>query len=232
MCLETLLSATIKNKQFYAIDFAKLAPFSYIPQLNQSNFNLSLFAYGSIKHLLCLSNGTLPAVSKAEFNSRLQHILNVLEIVCLESNLQEFHSNSWSIAKQYDICILKDIEQSFKSWETLDKSIDSSAWNFAIRMVPPVKNQNLNQKSQNSNSNSQKVCTTWNTFKQDGCSYEFKNPGESCVYLHQCSSCAKRGFPNRKHKSINCRDELKYNSNSTAQTAPTSTAPPPVVTSE
>ena len=148
MCLETLLSATIKNKQFYAIDFAKLAPFSYIPQLNQSNFNLSLFAYGSIKHLLCLSNGTLPAVSKAEFNSRLQHILNVLEIVCLESNLQEFHSYSWSIAKQYDIRILKDIEQSFKSWETLDKSIDSSAWNFAIRMVPPVKNQNLNQKSQ------------------------------------------------------------------------------------
>ena len=171
-------------------------------------------------------------MSKAEFNSRLQHILNVLEIVCLESNLQEFHSYSWSIAKQYDIRILKDIEQSFKSWKTLDKSIDSSAWNFAIRMVPPVKNQNLNQKSQNSNSNSQKVCTTWNTFKQDGCSYEFKNPGESCVYLHQCSSCAKRGFPNRKHKSINCRDELKYNSNSTAQTAPTSTAPPPVVTSE
>ena len=37
--LETLLSATITNKQYYPIDFAKLAPFLYISQLKQSNLN-------------------------------------------------------------------------------------------------------------------------------------------------------------------------------------------------
>ena len=82
-----------------------------------------------------LSNGTLPAVSKEEFNARLQHLLHVLEITCLESNLQEFSSNSFKIAKEYSNKILRDIEEGYKSWETLDKCIDSTAWNFAVRMA-------------------------------------------------------------------------------------------------
>ena len=77
--LDSLLSATIKHKQYYAIDFAKLSPFPYISNLKSSNLNLALYSYGSIKHLLYLSNGTLAPVNKAEYNSRLQHILNVIE---------------------------------------------------------------------------------------------------------------------------------------------------------
>ena len=113
--LDELLSATIKHKQFYALDFAKLSKFPYVSNLNDSNLNLSLFAYGSVRHLLLLSNGTLPAVSKEEFNARLQHLLHVLEITCLESNLQEFTLNSFKVAKEYSNKIFSGIEQGYKS---------------------------------------------------------------------------------------------------------------------
>ena len=228
-----MLTAMLKFKQYCAIDFARLSSFNYINQLKPSNLNLSLFAYGSIKHLLYLSNGTLPAVSKEEFNARLQHLLNVLDLTCLDSSLAEFDSFSWKIARSYDEKILKDLEEGYKSWSSLDKSIDSSAWNYAVRMVPESRsNKGQGSKSQgssqNSSQSSQKMCTTYNTFRKgESCSYKYNNPGKVCVYVHHCSACNKRGFPNRRHKAFNCRDEAKLNSNNqTVTSVATSVAPP------
>ena len=200
--LDSLLSATVKFKQYYAIDFAKLSSFPYISQLQTSNMNLALFSYSSTKLLLSLSNGTLQPVSKEEFNARLQHILNVLEITCLGSALSDFDSPSWKVAREYDQKIVKNIEEGYKTWETLDKCIDPTSWTYARELVPKTKNdQNFNK---NQGGSTQKVCTTWNTFRNQGCSYEFNNPGERCVYLHVCSKCKQKGFPNRQHQLINC----------------------------
>ena len=206
-----------------------MAPFPYIPQLKQSNLNLSLFGYGSLKHLLLLANGTLPGVSKAEFISRLQHVLNVFEITCLGSGISDFDSISWRIAKSYDLKIVQDIQEGYRSWETLGRIIDPSAWQYARDLNPTKPQSQTQSQSQNkSGQNSQKLCTTWNTFKNEGCHYEFNNPGETCVYSHQCSACRQRGFPNRRHKAINCRDSANSNqSNATL----TSAAPIPAVTS-
>ena len=230
--LDDLLSATIKHKEFSAIDFAKLSKFSYISNLNHTNLNLSLFAYGSIRHLLLLSNGTLPAVSKAEFNARLQHLLHVLEITCLESNLLEFNSNSFKVAKEYDKVILSDIQEGYKTWESLDRCIDSTAWNVAIRMVPAVTKSQPQSKSQNNSNSSQKICTTWNTFRSgEGCHFEFTNPGQKCVYLHHCSTCRQKGFPNRHHKAIHCNQGNSQSASTVTPPVAALSAPVAVTTS-
>ena len=148
------------------------------------------------------------------------------------------------IACKYDSKILDDVEQGYKNFVTLDKCIDPTAWNYARELVPIPKivkpSGTQNQKSQNLTQNSaqntsQKMCTTYNTFKKgEGCSWEYNNPGEVCVYLHSCSSCRQRGFPNRRHKSINCRDDAKLNNsnqNVIQNSAPVGSVPPVVTTS-
>ena len=227
--IDELLSATIKCKQLRAIDFVRLSNFSYINQLKPSNMNISFYSYGSIRHLLLLSNGTLPPISKEEYNARLQHLLNVLELVCLSGSLKEYNGQSFNIAKFYDEKILQDIEFGYKTWLGLDKCIDSTAWNYAKESVSDQKSSQVqgakNQQNQSQNS-SQKLCTTYNTFKRgESCAFEFNNPGETCVYLHSCSACRQRGFNNRCHKAFNCRDEAKLsqnnqNANSTSTSAP------------
>ena len=128
--------------------------------------------------------------------------------------------------------VLQTIEEGYKSWETLSPTLDSAAWNFARDLVPPPKvkqqSQSQNFKTQNS---SQNICSTFNTFKKDGCAFENSNPGESCIFVHQCSTCAKRGFPNRKHKAFNCRDEAKFKSNSSNTPPVPGAAPATHVTS-
>ena len=110
--------------------------------------------------------------------------------------------------------------------------MDSAAWTFARDLVPPKAKQQSQPQNFKGQNSSQKVCSTFNTFKKDGCAFENSNPGESCIFVHQCSACAKRGFPNRKHKAFNCRDEAKLNSNtSPAITAASVSAPATPVTS-
>ena len=60
--LPNLYNACIKNAQYKADQFAKLSNFAYTEQIKPENLNLALFAYGSLKHLLFLSDGTLPEV--------------------------------------------------------------------------------------------------------------------------------------------------------------------------
>ena len=127
--------------------------------------------------------------------------------------------------------VLQSIEQGYTTWETLSQTIDSAAWTFARDLVQPKgKQQGQGQVTKGQGQNSQKLCSTYNTFKKEGCAYENSNPGETCMFVHQCSACNKRGFPNRKHKSKNCRDEARLNSNSNTP-APqplTSNSAPPV----
>ena len=64
----SLYSATIKNPQYRAVDFANLSDFTS-DKLDYKNLNLALFTFGSLKHILFLNNGTLPSVSKSELNN-------------------------------------------------------------------------------------------------------------------------------------------------------------------
>ena len=202
--------------------------------MKASNLNLSLYSYGTLQHLLFLINGTLPPVSKEEYISRLQHAINVLEITCLESGLSDFDSFSWRVSREYNFKILKDIELGYKNWKFLDKCIDSTAWTYAQKMVQPKKQPNPTQNSRGGGQNAnQKLCTTYNTFRKEGCYFEHNNPGESCVFLHHCSNCRQRGFPGRKHKAIDCREEgFNQNSNSNPPNSNvTSVSSNPAVTS-
>ena len=217
--LDSLMHAHVKYKQYYAIDFARLSPFPYISQLKPTNLNLSLFAYGSIKHLLALSDGTLPPANKTEFISRLQHLMNTLEIVCLGSSLSDFDSYSWKIAREYDSKVVKDIEQGYKTWENLNRCIDPTAWKYAEEMIPKPSKPAQNAKNSNQNSN-QKMCTTYNTFRKEGCSYEHNNPGENIVYVHACSTCRQKGLGSKRHKAHQCPESKP------TSTAPVSSAPP------
>ena len=221
LSLDSLVSKTVKCKQYKALDFTKLGTFPYLSQVKESNINLALFSYGSLRHILCLIDGTLTPVSHGEICSRLQHLVNVLEIVCLSSSLSDFDNNAWKIGKFYNSRIINDIEIGIKRWEGLDKAIDPTAWQFAKELLVKSKPPQNQTKNPVNNSNV-RICTTYNTFRKDGCSYEHNNPGETCVFLHVCNKCRK------KHKAWQCTEDKSQNSNSSTASLPSSGSGTPV----
>ena len=202
---------SIKCAQYRAYDFVKLGNFSYSQQIKPNNLNLGLFCYGSLRHLLALNDGTLPKVSPQEYNSRLQHLINVLEIALLGSGLNDYDSPAWRVSRDYNEKIVKDVEFGIKSFEFLSKSIDPMAWTLAKELQKPSKSNPQNGKSNVSNNGTQKMCTTWNSFRNEGCQWEHSHPGESCVYQHICSFCKGKGL-SRKHKFWQCLEKDKESS--------------------
>ena len=74
---------------------------------------------------------------------------------------------------------------------------------------------------------SHKMGTTYNTFRNTGCHYEFNNNGENCVYLHCCSKCKSKGLI-KKHKARQCDNKMQKSVGSTKQSAVTGGASTPV----
>ena len=214
--LSFLQNVSIINPQYRALDFAKLTSYSYSSKIDKDNFNLALFSYGSLKHLLALSDGTLPSVSNVEFLSRLQHLVNVFDIVCLGSDISSFTHSSFTEGLNYDSRVLHDVETGVKEWSTISRSIDSTCWTYAKLLS---KNR-FHSDSDNSLSDSdtytdsdysgldtgQRRCSSWNSFRKNGCQYEFLNPGKICKYVHSCSTCEANGVFGMPHKALECED--------------------------
>ena len=119
----------------------------------------------------------------------------------------------------------------YKSWPTLERCIDPAAWSYSKELNPKPQKSTQGPKNATQNPNqSQKMCTTWNTFKKDGCSYEHSNPGESCIYLHACSTCRQKGLGIKRHKAHQC-PEGKGSGSSGPSVPPGSVPAAPVVTS-
>ena len=156
---------------------------------------------------MALCEGTLSPVSKPEFLSRIQHLVNVLELTCLASNVNDFKNYGFGVARSYNDKVVHDVEMGIKSWETLGKPIDAMSWSYAKEVTKPNPGKPNNQQTKANPTNKvQKICTTWNSFHKEGiCHYEFSNPGESCIYLHHCSKCKAKGLL-KHHKEFQCND--------------------------
>ena len=183
-----------------------MSRFSYSKDVSKDNLNLACFSFGSAKHLLALSDGTLPSVSKKEFNNRLQHFINVLEISLLNSHLSDFDSPSWREARCYSERVLHDIETDYKDWLTLDRSIDPTCWTMA-RQSRETSDYSSPDLSENYIAETEiKKCTSWDLFRKEGCQYEYLNPGRKCKFVHSCVICEANGVPDMPHKAWQCPD--------------------------
>ena len=178
----------------------------------------------TIKFFLIL-HPTLPTwtVSKPEFLSRIQHLVNVLELTCLASNVNDFENYGFRVARAYNDKVVHDVEMGTKSWLTLGKPIDAMSWSYAKEVTKPNPKPNNQQTKANPTNRVQKICTTWNSFRKEGiCHYEFSNPGESCVYLHHCSKCKAKGL-SKRHKEFQCTES---ENTASASAAPSSSVTP------
>ena len=146
-------------------------------------------------------------MSKAEFNSRLQHLANVFEIVCISSSLDDYNLDSWQEGNAYNTPVLDDLETDMKSWSSMSKSIDSTCWQFARAHSKPYISAQLSPDSEECIPvTNRKWCTSYNNFRKDGCQYEFLHPGRMCNYIHSCSYCLDIGLGHMPHKVWQCNE--------------------------
>ena len=99
---------------------------------------------------------------------------------------------------------MSDIESGAKTWASLSNSLETDAIYCANQIVEQkskVKKPKDNVKK--SKDQAGKACTTYYSHRSsDGCAWEHKNEGQSCVFDHYCSWCKTNRDVKEKHKLI------------------------------
>ena len=148
-------------------------------------------------------------MSPHEFKSRLQHLINTMQCVALNSSLTDHNDKSWEIGREYHNRVNADIQDGIKSWSSLSASLQADCYVFArdwVSVKPEGKSDKpAARKEQKDQKSVQSTCRDYNTKSNEGelCSWEVENTGKRCNRLHVCSSCIKSGA-NRTHRAMDC----------------------------
>ena len=146
-------------------------------------------------------------MSSQEFVTRLQHLVNTMQCVVLNSGLADYNDRAWQIGREYDHRVAQDVLDGVKSWSSLSSSLQADCYVFA-RDCLNNKSENKPDKAGPKKDKEQKTplpCRDYNTKSNDGelCSWEVENVGKRCNRLHVCATCAKSGAQ-RTHRAFEC----------------------------
>ena len=71
------------------------------------------------------------SIPSDEFKFRLQHLVNILQIVTTNSSSTNYNDQNWAIAREYSNHVFKDLEEGIKTWKSMGLSIQTDAYIFS-----------------------------------------------------------------------------------------------------
>ena len=199
---------------------ARNLPMEYARSATSKNMNMAVFMYGAIHELHSSRIGITPAMQQGVLEAKLQHILNVIHVTCLNASATEFKPVAWSVGRTYHNLIQSKVDSGREDWidfDMLHRGSPHAAEMFAAecehRAALMAKPDGVVKKSdKRSDKREDKApCTSWNGYEEEGkCKYEAEHPGEKCYRAHFCSYCKKK-YPNNRtiHQSRFCKKKLE-----------------------
>ena len=209
--LESRLTEEREGKTLSLSDHAKNLPVEFAKSATSKNMNFALWVYGAVSELHSSLIGITPPMERSVVEAKLQHIMNVVHVTCLNSNAGEYKPVSWSVGRTYHSLVQSKVDSGREHWsqfETLYRGSPHAAemvsaereHRIALSKVPApgVKEDQKAAKK--------RICTTWNESEVEGkCKYEVEHPGEKCNRQHSCSYCDKKGFTRNHHQVSFCK---------------------------
>ena len=189
----------------------------YARSATSKNMNFAVFMYGAIHELHSSRIGITPAMQSGVLEAKLQHLLNVIHVTCLNASATDFKPVAWSVGRTYHNLIQSKVDSGREDWTDFDMLHRGSP--HAAEMVAAEREHRaalMTKQEKVSVKNTDKKdekpsCPTWNEFGEEGkCKYEADHPGEKCNRSHHCSYCKKKYPSNRTlHQARFCKKKLE-----------------------
>ena len=199
------------------VKYARDCPVAWTTKVTTDKLNLGLWCWSYMAQLLATRTGQAPSLGQGELEAKMQHFLNVLEIALQPSNPTEFDGHSWRVARLYAEKIQNKIDRG-ETWAKFDEKYGTDSQPSELMAAreelgpkqPPrrvkVKEE---ERKQETNRGSRRLCTTWNTSSIEGkCDWEVQNEGKSCDRRHDCSWCKENGKRSLFHQRSFCRQRI------------------------
>ena len=201
---------------------ARNLPMEYARSATSKNMNFAVFMYGAIHELHSSRIGITPAMQRGVLEAKLQHLLNIIHVTCLNATAADFKPVAWSVGRTYHNLVQGKVDSGREGWTDFDILHRGSP--HAAEMVAAerehrvalatstlaTKTDRVNVKK--TDKKDEKLsCPTWNEHEEEGkCKYEADHPGDKCNRSHHCSYCKKKYPSNRtQHQARFCKKKLE-----------------------
>ena len=195
------------------VDHAKNLPVEFAKSATAKNMNFALWVYAIASELHSSLIGITPPLERGVLEAKLQHIMNVVHVTCLNSNAAEYKPVSWQVGRTYHHLIQAKVDSGREHWADFDALYRGSP--HAAEMVSAEREHRAalakpvgvgKRDEPNPKIGKKPQCTTWNISDVEGkCKYEAEHPGEKCNRQHSCSYCDKKGFTRNHHQETFCK---------------------------
>ena len=207
-----------EGKPTTVVDHAKQLPLQCSQSVTSKNINFAMFMYGAIKELHSARIGTSPPLEPGMLEAKLQHLLNVVHVTCLNMGTAEFKPASWSVGRTYHYLVQAKVDSGRESYLDFDQLHRGSP--HASEMVAAEREHRVALANQLKPKQEDKVkkrgddkkplCPTWNSSEVEGkCKWESEHPDTKCNRAHYCSYCEKKsGHTRTNHQEKYCKRKL------------------------
>ena len=84
--------------------------------VTSKNINFAMFMYGAVREIHSARIGTAPPLEAGMLEAKLQHLLNVLHVTCLNMNASDFKPTAWSVGRSYHYLVQSKVDSGRESW--------------------------------------------------------------------------------------------------------------------
>ena len=136
---------------------------------------------------------------------KVRHIMNTMEVCCLNSNPTDFTAYGWVLARDYATKVDEAVDQKRATWQDIHTEIDTATL-LSAQMENPRPAPKTQGTKVTTNKKKEFLCMTYNTCKTEGkCEYEENNPDKKCSRKHECSYCMKQKKQSYRHQAARCK---------------------------
>ena len=179
----------------------------YARSATSKNMNFAVFMYGAVHELHSSRIGITPALPQGVLEAKLQHLMNVIHVTCLNATASDFKPVAWTVGKTYHNLVQSKVDSGREDWIDFDvhhrgsphaaEMMAAEREHRAALLAKPEaryekKDDKKNDDKKNERKDDRQPCTTWNNYEVEGkCRFEAEHPGEKCYRSHHCSYCKK-----------------------------------------
>ena len=197
---------------------ARNMPLEYARSATSKNMNFAVFMYGAIHELHSSRIGITPPMPRGILEAKLQHLMNVIHVTCLNASATDFKPIAWSVGRTYHSLVQSKVDSGREGWNDFDllhrgspHAAEMIAAEREHRAALLKKPEKIEVRKKEDKKDEKPPCPSWNDYEEEGkCKWEADHPGDKCNRSHHCSFCKKKNPALRTlHQARFCKRKLE-----------------------
>ena len=102
------------------VTHARNLPMESAKSTTSKNMSFAQFMYGATSEIHSSLIGLTPAMVQSELEAKLQHMMNVIHVTCLNAGQLDFKPVSWSVGRTYHNLVQAKVDCGRERWSDFD----------------------------------------------------------------------------------------------------------------